>query len=101
MSVVRLAKRELAAYILLGSRGEIELGEAIDLLSRELCMTRRVSRGVIKRLRKLKLLEYNKDNSKIIVKVKPIEQALAEFYKGYRSQRQKKCYALAKRRPRS
>ena len=101
MSIAKLSKRELAAYILLERYGEIELGAALDLLSNELCMTKKVSRNIVKRLRKLKLLEYYKINNKIILKIKSINDALNEFYSNYRSTRAAKCYALAKRKPRS
>ncbi|MEB3844254.1 MAG: hypothetical protein LRS48_01065 [Desulfurococcales archaeon] len=94
----RLNKRELAAYILLQYRGPlVELGEAVDVLSRELCMTRRTARAVIKRLRKNGLLTYIKRDNMILLEVKPLDQAARELLENYRRQRQDRCEALAGR----
>ncbi|MEB3861839.1 MAG: hypothetical protein GSR84_06430 [Desulfurococcales archaeon] len=77
-------RREVAALYLLYSLGELELGEAISLLSRRLCMTRRTAHGVIKRLRRLGLVRYRRGPGGVILvrAVSPEElvRAIAEPY---------------------
>ena len=60
-------RREIAALYILYKQGPMELGEAIKTLSEMLCKTRRTSHNIIKRLRKLGLVAYQRDNDKIMV----------------------------------
>lgn len=60
-------RREIAALYILYKQGPMELGEAIKTLSETLCKTRRTSHNIIKRLRKLGLVTYQRSNDKIIV----------------------------------
>ncbi len=77
-------RREVAALYLLHSKGELELGEAISLLSQRLCMTRKTSHNVIKRLRRLGLVKYQRGPSgMILLRVASPEElvrAIAEPY---------------------
>ena len=62
-------KRELAALWLLYKKGgEMILGDAIDILRAELCVTKRTASNIIKRLRKLKLLEVKVYPNEIRIK---------------------------------
>ncbi len=84
-------KREITALWLLYKKGgEINLGEAIDLLRTELCVTKRTASNIIKRLRKLKLLEVKIYPNEIRIKaIDPLSifESIALEYLKYRKTR--------------
>ncbi|MCE4625086.1 MAG: hypothetical protein F7C35_04400 [Desulfurococcales archaeon] len=95
----KLSKRELVSYYLLLRRGSMELGGAIELLSENLCMTKRAARRVIKRLKRLHLVKIKAGNGTLIIEARSAEEVLAETAEQYSESRRRRCYALAKREP--
>lgn len=95
----KLRRRELAAYYFLLEAAPLNLGEALDLLSSELCMTRRVARSVVKRLRRLGLLYLEKEEAGLLVRVRGPLEVLQEDARSYMEDRRRRCWALAKRHP--
>jgi len=88
---VRVEKREIAAYLLLLDKGEINLGEAVDLVSKELCTTRRTARRIIKRLRRLGFLSLELDNKGARIKCRPPREVLERLVAGYIEKRRARC----------
>ena len=95
----KLRRRELAAYYVLLEASPLNLGEAIDLLSGKLCMTRKVARSVVKRLRRLRLLYLEKGEGGLLVRVREPLEVLREDAHNYMEDRRRRCWALAKRYP--
>ncbi len=84
-------KRELAAYRLLLEAGELNLGEAVDLLSRRLCTTKRTARRIIKRLRRIGALEITVEGGAVRVRPLPPMDFLDRIIGGYVEARSKRC----------
>ena len=95
----KLRRRELAAYYILLEASPLNLGEAIDLLSRELCMTMKAARSVVKRLRRLHLLHIEKGEAGLLVRVREPLEVLRDDARTYVEDRRRRCWALAKRHP--
>ncbi|MCE4620043.1 MAG: hypothetical protein F7C33_03365 [Desulfurococcales archaeon] len=88
---MRVEKREIAAYLLLLDKGEINLGEAIDLVSMELCTTKRTARRIIKRLRRLGFLSLELEDKGARVRCKPPREVLERLVAGYIEKRRSRC----------
>ena len=99
MVLHKLNKRELVSYYLLLRSGTLNIGEAVDLLSERLCMTKRTARRVIKRLKRLSLVNVEVKEDSLLVKARGLEEVLTEVSEGYIESRQRRCHALAKREP--
>jgi DNA-binding MarR family transcriptional regulator len=85
-------KRELAALWLLYSRGgTLNLGEAVDILRDELCMTKRTASNVIKRLKRLGVADIEVKENEIRVKVKSPFEVLKTLAEEYISRRRSRC----------
>ena len=68
---MRIKKRELAAMLILSELGRANIGEAITTLRAELCVTKRTAINIIKRLRKLGLVNVVARSNDIVVE--PVE----------------------------
>lgn len=84
-------KRELAAYMVLYKSGVREYGEAIDLLSRELCTSRKTARNIIKRLRRIGALTLEIRGESIRVRLVGPEDLLGLITSGYIQVRRERC----------
>ncbi len=89
-------KRELAAYILLAERGVLEYGEAIELLRRELCVTKRTARGIVKRLKRIGAVALVERNRSFHVVAKPPDVFLREIIDGYIRSRKQRCLGMTR-----
>ncbi len=88
-------KRELTALWLLYTKSsEMNLGMAIDLLRDELCMTKRTASNVIKRLRKLGLVEIRVHNDEIRLKAVSPLSLIENIASQYIELRRKRCKAI-------
>ena len=63
-----LKRRELAALWLLSREGPSDIGEAIDILSREMCVTRRTAMSIIKALSRLGLVSLRVSGERVSFK---------------------------------
>ena len=98
MVLYKLTRREMAAYYLLLSAGpRINLGDAVDLLARRMCMTKRTARNVVKRLRKLGIARVISIGDELIVELRSPLELMGEDSDRYIAERRRKCWALAKR----
>ena len=88
---MKVEKREIAAYLLLLDKGEINLGEAIDLVSKELCTTKRTARRIIKRLRRLGFLSLELDDKGARIRCRPPREVLERLVAGYIEKRRARC----------
>ena len=93
----KLRKREIAAYYLLLKKGEMNLGEAIDLISQQLCTTKRTARNIVKRLIRLGLVKKKVNSTSIMVFPIEPERVLEDLYDAYSAHRRRKCYSLSKK----
>lgn len=84
-------KRELAAYMILYKHGVREYGEAIDILSKELCTSRKTARNIIKRLKRIGALSLEKRGEHIGVGLVDPESLLWLIASGYVSARRERC----------
>ncbi len=81
-------KREMLAYYILATNGRrLEYGEAIKLLGETLCLTPRVARSVIKRLRNMNYIKLVRTGTGIIVEPKEIASIFKEMIEKYSSER--------------
>ena len=95
----KLRRRELAAYTLILKRGRVELGEAVDLVSRYMCTTKRTARRIIKRLRRLGLVRLVQEETRFVVEpVDPVD-VMVSASRDYMRARWERCYAYSKREP--
>ena len=87
--MVKLEKREIAAYLLLvetyGENSIVNIGNALDTLS--IIMSRRIARKILKRLWKKGFLEKE---SLITYKIKPVKESFKKYLIPYIAQRIKK-----------
>ncbi|MEB3846622.1 MAG: hypothetical protein GSR74_01445 [Desulfurococcales archaeon] len=88
---MKVEKREITAYLLLLDKGEINLGEAIDLVSKELSTTKRTPRRIIKRLRRLGFLSLELDDKGARIRCRPPREVLERLVAGYIEKRRAKC----------
>ncbi len=95
----KLAKRELASYALLLKYKELNYGDAIDLLRRELYMTKKVASNTLRRLRRLNLIQLEKREDSLVIKPVSPELVLEKTLNEYKENRRKRSYALAKIKP--
>ncbi|MEB3779506.1 MAG: hypothetical protein GSR85_04665 [Desulfurococcales archaeon] len=87
-----MRRRELSAYMILYDRGPvINLGEAIDIVSKELCSTRRTARNIIKRLSRIKAIYIEKNEASIVIKVRDPVDFMREIAREYIITRKGKC----------
>ncbi len=78
----------MLAYYLLATSGEtVEYGEALDLLRQELCLTPKVGRSVLKKLKNTGYITISKSKDKIIIKTQPLNQIFISMISDYRTQR--------------
>jgi hypothetical protein len=85
-------KRELAALWLLYERGStLNLGEALDILRSELCVTKRTARNIIKRLRKLGIVEVRVKEGELELKIGNPVDVFKRVVDEYILQRKKRC----------
>ena len=85
-------KREWAALVALARRGgELNLGEAVDVLRVDLCVTKRTARRIIKRLSRIGALSLEKSGGEILVK--PVEPSvfLEQLVDAYTASRRRRC----------
>jgi len=77
-------KRELAAYWILREYNEIvNYGTAIDLLRRNLCVTRKVAINIIKRLKKLGLIKVLVSENEVVIKVASFDRVIKQLVNTY------------------
>lgn len=83
---MRISKRELLAYAFisesLGKRGAT-FGEAIDLISSGLCLSKASSMRVLRRLAKLGLIRITGKPGSLMVSVNDIMEVLAPLARSY------------------
>ena len=81
-------KREMLAYYILATNGKrLEYGEAIKLLGETLCLTPRIARSVIKRLRNMNYIKLVSTGTSIIVEPREIASVFKELIEKYSSER--------------
>ena len=85
-------KREFAAYRLLLEYNEINLGEAVEYLSKNLCVPRRTARNIIKRLKRIGFIEIIFEESEPKLRVKPLPHVLNLLTDDYIEKRSKRCF---------
>jgi hypothetical protein len=86
-------KREWAALVLLfESLGyEANLGKAIDVLRKEMCLTNKTARNIIKRLSKLNFIKIEIVGGQVSLRIKNPAEALREIAISYATSRRKRC----------
>ena len=84
-------RRELAVYRLVLELGEANLGTVIDKVSKELCMTRKTARNIIKYLAKIGALEVIKYPVELSVRARDPREFLEALTSGYISSRRERC----------
>ncbi|MEB2836475.1 MAG: hypothetical protein GSR80_001640 [Desulfurococcales archaeon] len=85
-------KREWAALVALARRGgELSLGEAIDILRVDLCVTKRTARRIIKRLSRIGALSLEKSDGEITVKSVEPSVFLERLVDAYMAGRKRRC----------
>ncbi|MCE4609780.1 MAG: hypothetical protein F7C36_05315 [Desulfurococcales archaeon] len=94
----KLKKRELAAYTLLSKHKKINYGDAIDLLTSELIMTKRTASNVLRRLKRLGLIKVKIEDTRIIIEVEDIWRILDNMLEKYKAERHRRAHALAKKK---
>jgi hypothetical protein len=81
-------KREMLAYYVLVAKGErLEYREAIELLREKLCLTPRIARSVLKRLRNMNYVKLVNTGSSIIVEPRDLNSVFEEMIKKYSADR--------------
>ncbi len=85
-------KREWAALVLLSRRlGEGNLGEALDILASEMCVTKRTARNIVKRLKRLGLADIIAVGEEIRIRVADPLEALERLTTAYIEGRRARC----------
>lgn len=85
-------KRELAAlYLLHTMGGDLNYGEAIDILRTRMCMNKKTARNVVKRLRKIGALTVYKEGGELRVRVRSPWEYLEELLSHYVNVRSGRC----------
>ncbi len=85
-------KRELAALWLLYRKGEsLNLGEAIDVLRKDLCVNRKTALNIIKRLKKLGIAEVRVLENEIQIKLKDPLTLVKYIAEEYLELRKRRC----------
>jgi len=86
-----LRRREIAAYLLLYKAGVEEYGEAIELVRRRLCTTKRTARNIVKRLARVGAIRvYRRGDTYRVEVAEPLE-VLELMAGGYIASRSEKC----------
>jgi DNA-binding FadR family transcriptional regulator len=88
-----LKRREMAALWLLGSSasGPMNLGDAMDLLCREMCVSRKTARAVIKALARLGLASVSVVGGEVKVKAVDPSYYVREVALSYIEARKGRC----------
>jgi hypothetical protein len=83
-----LRKREmLAYYLLVTSGGAVEYGEALDLLKNKLCLSPKIGRSVLKKLRNSGYISMNKKDDAIYLNPRPLSDVFNSLISEYSAQR--------------
>ncbi|MCE4617793.1 MAG: hypothetical protein F7C32_04335 [Desulfurococcales archaeon] len=82
-------KRELTAFIILASKTgkTLNLGEAQDILAKELCISRRVARSILKKLRNLGLARIKLLKEEVQVELLDLEEGMKMLAERYATER--------------
>ncbi|MCE4612307.1 MAG: hypothetical protein F7C07_00535 [Desulfurococcales archaeon] len=86
-----LKRRELAALWLLSREGPTDIGEALDVLSREMCVTRRTAMSIIKALARLGLVSLRVSGGRIDFRVVDPLTYVRSVALSYIESRRRKC----------
>jgi len=88
-------KREWAALVLLYERlgPEANLGDAIDALRTEMCLTKKTARNIIKRLKRLNFIKTEIVDGQVRLRVRNPAEVLREIARSYAANRRKRCTA--------
>jgi len=86
-----LRRREIAAYLLLYRRKVEEYGEAIDIVRRELCTTKRTARNIVKRLARVGAIRVYRAGDTYRIEVAEPLEVLELMAGGYIASRREKC----------
>jgi len=89
--VVLLRRRELAAYLLLYRSRVGEYGEAVELVRRELCTTKRTARNIVKRLARVGALRIVRRGDRFLVEVREPLELIELMVGGYIASRRDRC----------
>jgi hypothetical protein len=89
-------KREWAALLLLADRSPLNLGDAVDILKADMCVTKRTALRIIKRLKRLGLAKIESRGDGVIVSVLKPSEALAILVGRYLEGRRARCGGGAK-----
>lgn len=92
-------KRELAALAVLHRRGpRLNYGEAIEILSIELCVTRKTARNIVKRLRRIGSARIEVSGGSLTVEVESPDSLIYRVVETYLTGRKRRCSIQAYRR---
>jgi len=80
-----------ALWLLNTNGGNINLGEALDLLSQEMCVTRKTARSIIKALAHLGLASISVDGGEVKVKAVDPSHYVREVALSYIRGRKDRC----------
>lgn len=85
-------KREVAALWLLHSRGpRLNVGEAIDVLREEMCVTKRTASNIVKRLRRIGAVRLERDGDSIVVEALDPAEFIRRYASSYIASRRARC----------
>jgi len=80
----------LAYYLLVSTGNTIEYGEALDLLKEKLCITPKIGKNMLKKLRNSGYISIVNRGDKIIIKTQSLEKVFSALISKYSDSRCKK-----------
>jgi len=84
-------KREWAALLILADKAPLNLGEALDLLKNQMCVTKKTALNIIKRLKRLGLARLEVTPSGVLVSILEPSEALRLLVNRYLEGRRVRC----------
>ncbi len=85
-------KRELTALVLLYDKGpRLNLGEAIEILREELCVTKRTASNIVRRLRRIGAARVEVERERISIEVVSPDELLRRVAEAYLDGRKRRC----------
>jgi len=92
-------KREMLAYYILAANGKnIDYWDAIKILRETLCLTPRIARSVIKRLRNMNYIRIVNTGTNIIIEPRDVSSVFTEMIEKYSAERCRRLGVSKRRR---
>ncbi len=91
---MRIRRRELAAAVLLYrlyGKSKVNMGDVLDTVRGEFCVTRRTAFNIVKRLGKLGFLKISVEGSSLNVEIMDLVSVLEAKTMDYVKSRKEKC----------